>query len=106
MNAFLAKSNGTCLAQHTQDVLQAVKELHCKQSKKFPDEWWEVLDYAALLHDLGKIDPLFQAKLNKRKLTDEATEIPHGLLSLFLFNPEELPFSDPLFAHTVVSAVA
>jgi CRISPR-associated endonuclease/helicase Cas3 len=106
MKTLLAKSNGTSLTQHIKDVLQAIKELQCKQLDVTPDEWWEALKYAALLHDLGKIDPVFQAKLCKNNDISNTTEIPHSLLSLFFFVPEELPFSDPTLAHTIVSAVA
>ena len=61
---------------------------------------------AALLHDIGKIDPVFQAKLSRNNNINNTTEIPHSLLSLFFFVPEELPFPDPTFAHAIVSAIA
>jgi CRISPR-associated endonuclease/helicase Cas3 len=80
----LAKSNGTSLVQHTGDVLQAIDCMREKQQVSFPQEWWVALQYAALLHDLGKIDPVFQAMLKREKI-ENSPEIPHGLLSLFFY---------------------
>ena len=105
-NDFLAKSNGTSLVQHTNDVLQAVDTLRQKRQKEVPDEWWLALQYAALLHDLGKIDPGFQKILRKSGTNSPGTDIPHSLLSLFLFRPELFNFNDTSVAHIIVSAVA
>jgi CRISPR-associated endonuclease/helicase Cas3 len=105
-NEFWAKSNGTSLVQHTSDVLQAVDVLHTKKQGNVPDDWWIALQYAALLHDLGKIDPCFQEILKNSKIDVPRTDIPHSLLSLFLFRPELFSFNDSSAAHAIVSAVA
>lgn len=106
-DTILAKSNGTSLAQHTKDVLQAIEILQNKQQESYPKEWWVALQYAALLHDLGKIDPVFQAMLKGEKI-ESSQEIPHGLLSLFFINPAALFFSEnqSQIAKAVLSAVA
>jgi len=103
---FWAKSNGTTLAQHTADVVRAVKVLHDRHRDSFPEAWWKALAYAAFLHDLGKIDPRNQARLKKLPADGLPAEIPHSLLSLLLFMPEVIAGSDPLLAHAVFSAVA
>lgn len=105
-NDFWGKSNGTSLVKHTNDVLQAVDILHKKKLGNIQDEWWLALRYAALLHDLGKIDSDFQGMLKKTITDSSRTDIPHSLLSLFLFRPELFSFDDPTAAHVVVSAVA
>lgn len=105
-NAFWAKSSGTSLVEHTNDVLQAVDILQKKKQGDIQGEWWLALRYAALLHDLGKIDPGFQGMLKKTDADSPGTDIPHSLLSLFLFRPALFSFSDPTAAHVVVSAVA
>lgn len=105
-NEFWAKSSGTSLVEHTNDVLQAVDILRKKKQGDIHDDWWLALQYAALLHDLGKIDPTFQAMLKKVKLDLPGIDIPHSLISLFLFRPELFSFSDPLIAQIIVSSVA
>lgn len=101
----LAKSNGTSLVQHTGDVLQAIDCMREKQQVSFPQEWWVALQYAALLHDLGKIDPVFQAMLKREKI-ENSPEIPHGLLSLFFINPTAFSFPENQIVKAVLSAVA
>ena len=64
------------------------------------------LQYAALLHDLGKIDPDFQGMLQKGGAAGPGPGIPHSLFSLFFFRPERLGFENLSAAHVVVSAVA
>jgi CRISPR-associated endonuclease/helicase Cas3 len=86
--------------------MQAIAILKEKSADYFPEEWWCGLLYSALLHDIGKIDPAFQAKLTKSKLSTDKNDIPHGLLSLFFIKPEEFPISDHKVAHIIISAVA
>lgn len=57
----LGKSNGTSLHVHTVDVINTARALKATALNEFPGEWWEGLFYAALLHDLGKIETALQA---------------------------------------------
>lgn len=99
-----AKSSGTTLFEHTKEVLESIQKL--KESGLFsnlPDEWWKVLFYAALFHDLGKIDPVFQmvtlknnkyniCKNSKSSCNEERFPLPHNLLSLFFIDFSKLDF--------------
>lgn len=103
--SFLAKSNGTTLQDHISDVLQAVVAIQNIYKQEYPEEWWTALRYAALLHDLGKIDPAFQKKLEERKITQS---LPHSILSTFLIQPDNLPFTGDQkeIKQIILSAVA
>lgn len=105
-NNFWAKSNGVSLGQHIADVLQGIEVLRQRRQEDVPAEWWLALQYAALLHDLGKIDPDFQGMLQKGGAAGPGPGIPHSLFSLFFFRPERLGFENLSAAHVVVSAVA
>lgn len=107
-----AKSNGTLLAKHTGDLLEAIEALQQKKislpfkKTNINNSWWEALKYAALVHDLGKVDPGFQYNYLGNKIFKEyksELDMPHGLLSLFLFDLDKgnIPHTE-----TVRSAVA
>ncbi|GAW93390.1 CRISPR-associated helicase/endonuclease Cas3 [Calderihabitans maritimus] len=103
----LAKSNGTTLNEHTDHVLQCIEVLKKISQDVFPQEWWRALSYAALLHDVGKVDPDFQKKLESTG-SRTSGHIPHSLLSLFFIKPEFIPFhnDDEVLRGIILSAVA
>ncbi|GEA15003.1 CRISPR-associated helicase/endonuclease Cas3 [Moorella sp. E308F] len=100
-----AKSSGVLLTTHTDDVLKAVRALQDKLPNEVPGEWWLALRYAALLHDLGKLDPAFQARIKKQERGNSG-DIPHSIFSLFFIKPERFAFTAPYLAHVIISAVA
>lgn len=101
---FLAKSNGTTLQKHTADLLEAISALEKVYGNKYPNDWWLALKYAALLHDLGKIDSEFQLKL---KFKQHNPTIPHSIFSLFFIKPENFPIMEPeSVEQLLISAVA
>lgn len=101
---FWAKSSGVSLAGHTGHVMMAVEALMGRFRCFVPGDWWQVLLYAALFHDIGKICPVFQARMKKLPIPAGETKIPHSLLSLFLIRPDKV--LEPRYASAVLSAVA
>ncbi|MGB9791249.1 MAG: CRISPR-associated helicase Cas3' [Thermacetogeniaceae bacterium] len=118
---FLAKSSGTTLAEHTGKVLECIRALEASGAcGGVPEAWWQALRYAGLLHDLGKLDPVFQRRLRREMgnrgedaLPDEKRcrkclsefQLPHSLFALFFIEAGLLPLSDEL-KEAVLSAVA
>lgn len=79
MSKYLAKSNPIeTLEEHTLELLKNYEKLKSMYPEIEVD--WDVLKYACIYHDMGKINPKFQAKLNGKKL--EGQEIHHGHLSI------------------------
>lgn len=101
----LAKSNGTTLERHTEDVIKAVEALEkANNNSTAPTIWWEAVKYAALLHDIGKVDPRFQEKL-KLKQSWLPGSIPHSLFSLFLVQPANIPLEEDI-VNVIFSSIA
>ena len=78
---FLAKSDGTTLAEHTQHVITAgdnlIESLPFSPIEKV--SWREKLFQCAILHDIGKIHPYFQQRLKG----DRNVSIRHEIVSLW-----------------------
>lgn len=90
----LAKTNPReTIQEHTENLLRNLAILR----KLYPNLKvnWELLYYACLYHDLGKMNPKFRMKLENGKKVEG--EIPHNILSLPFINItylEEEGFSD------------
>lgn len=99
-----AKSDGTTLEQHTSHVVSAVKALAPMLLPDITESEYQIAVHSAILHDLGKAHPFFQASLAKDfKRPDYG--VPHrheisSLLFLPLFPAEEWPqIIDMVVAH-------
>lgn len=91
----LAKSNGTTMARHIYDVVCCLKVLQEHNFAQAVPAWWEDLIYAALYHDLGKIDPGIQQVLRR---SYPRKTFPHSLLSLLLFNADHCCYPEEVIA--------
>lgn len=95
-NQCLAKSNPEkTIKEHTQDLLNQLEILKTIYPSILEKEEWELLDYAAKYHDIGKINTKFQNKLYqklKKKLLEDniKEEIPHNFLSPHLINIDKM----------------
>ena len=93
----LAKTNGETVAEHTKKVIGYINDLK-KMYKDFLDDIdWDILEYAAKYHDIGKINPHFQYKICKLagipfadKLKIKGEEYPHNYLSGAFLDFEEI----------------
>lgn len=88
MNLMLAKSNPVeTIKEHTDNLLEQFEKL--KETYPAIQVNWDILRYACLYHDLGKINTKFQNKLlenlGENLLNDvlpQLKEVPHGYLSV------------------------
>ncbi len=93
MNNYLAKSNPRETIQvHTDKLLTNYELLKNLYPNLLPN--WDILKYACIYHDLGKMNLKFQSKIEGRKKYPD--EIAHNFLSLAFLNTKELKekFSD------------
>ena len=99
-----AKSDGTTLEQHTSHVVSATKVLAPAFLPNITEDEYNTAIHAAILHDLGKAHPFFQASLAK-DFERPKFGVPHrheisSLLFLPLFPAEEWPqIIDMVVAH-------
>jgi len=93
------KSNIT-LTDHTSELLNQIESLkthlqrlsvYCEEKNKKNETNhnvpWQILEYAAALHDLGKVSPAFQVNsLENWNYSPKALfpSVPHSILSIFL----------------------
>ncbi|SHH57713.1 CRISPR-associated helicase/endonuclease Cas3 [Thermosipho atlanticus] len=88
---FLAKSNPKeTIQEHTDNLLKQLNTLRTLYPN-IPINW-KLLEYACVLHDLGKINEKFQKKIKFGKR--DPKEIPHSLLSLLFIDPDKLDLSE------------
>ena len=94
-NFCLAKSdNEKTIEEHTKDLLNQYDILKNLYIDILKEDEWEILKYAIIFHDLGKINTKFQNKiykiLGKKFLEDinKFEEIPHNFLSHKFINVE------------------
>lgn len=76
---YKAKENET-LYEHTVNLLENLEEL----SKIINLEYQDLIEKACIYHDLGKINPLFQKRLENKKKFDDTKEIGHNIISTYL----------------------
>ena len=86
------------LKEHTHNVIANVHLLKKAYPSLLSTELWEILESAALYHDMGKVYEGFQQtlqsymgliKITKQQIEKEYPYIPHGFLSLLF-----VPFSE------------
>ena len=93
---YLAKSEkGHTVQKHTNELLRAFDEFLVIYGELFSEKEKLLIKKAAFFHDFGKINSVFQAKMQKivdKKYSKnlEIDEIPHGFLSAAYLDIEEL----------------
>jgi len=91
------KRTGETLEEHTKNLLEGLKTLELFYRKEIDniglrDDFWELLCFACLFHDLGKVSTPFQEKIRnflegKPASNTAKKEVPHNYLSIaFLKN--------------------
>ena len=66
--------------EHTLNLLKNLEEL-----KHIVDiEDTDLIEKACIYHDFGKVNPLFQKRLESKKKFDDEKEIGHNIISFYL----------------------
>ncbi len=98
MTILAKKDPQLSLLEHTQHVLTAGKAL-LEPDAELPPEVRKILDEflepLIIWHDLGKVQPAFQRKMQEKPLFfspcgDVRAEVPHSVFSLLWMNPAEV----------------
>jgi len=76
---YKAKENET-IYDHTVNLLKNLEEL----SNIINIEYRDLIEEACIYHDLGKINPLFQKRLENKRKFDDTKEIGHNIISTYL----------------------
>lgn len=82
---FLAKDSGQTIKQHNADLLKQLKILEVNYPNMLSSTHWQILKLACEYHDLGKINPKSQQKINKNTKMMPG-EVYHNLLSANLID--------------------
>lgn len=93
MKTFYAKSNPEeSLEEHTSNALKQYELLKKYYPKILNDTQWEMLKYAVIYHDLGKLDENFQKSIKYAMGIDKerAECMPHNFLSCALIDAEQM----------------
>lgn len=80
-NDFKAKPDET-LYEHTLNLLKNMEKLSEISNFKY----MKLLRIACIFHDIGKISPLFQARLESGKKFNSKTEVGHNIISAAILN--------------------
>lgn len=103
MNAYLAKSDGETIIEHTKELLTQWQLLKRLYPEALDSDDWKLLEDACKYHDLGKMNSKFQTKLIDHHSMEQG-EIPHALLSISLL-PENNLLNEG-FSREQVTALA
>lgn len=85
-----AKSGGVTIEEHNRALLERAKRLF--ELQYINQDIYELLCKACVYHDLGKANPRMQERLKRSGLKfDPNVEIPHNVLSMYLFPKDTSP---------------
>lgn len=115
-----AKSNGETLEEHTNELLNLLKELKSTRDSdisnripsKYRDSFWHLLELACKFHDTGKLHICFQNSMLKRLKqplllnNNNVKDIPHNLLSPSFMMYEISKIQDKNIQNCLLAAVA
>lgn len=81
------------LKEHLDDIVRCAEDFFSKYGKNFSEFEKRLIIEACRLHDIGKVNEIFQMKVNKT-LKTKVCDVPHGFLSAVSISMKEVKAKD------------
>lgn len=87
------------LQEHLEETVRCAENFFQLYGQYFDEKEKKLILAACKLHDVGKVNYIFQTKVNKELKKEKNDQIPHGFLSAILLSKKEFLAQDPQYSE-------